>query len=106
MFTLILFSFDILINFFIAVENEFEENKYDHDLDIIAFNYLSSSFIVDFVATVPFDYIFDWVDFNTSIFKGLKIFKLFKLLKLLRMTKLISINNKHIKSFLGDSLIV
>lgn len=57
-------------------------------------------------ATIPFDYIIDYVAFNTGIIKSIKIIKIIKLIKILKISKLLSIRNKKLQNTIGAEVLV
>ena len=79
------FTVDIFLNFFVAIEDT--NNEYEYSNRLIAKAYLSNSFGIEVVATEPFEYLFNFIAFSTNIIKSIRILKIFKLIKILRVSK-------------------
>jgi len=97
------FLLDILVTFlsayydrkYVLVDNRFK----------IAITYLTSWFVVDVIAIVPFNLIFGLKDYG-SLVRFSKVSRLGKLLKMLRMVRLLKILKERNKlmSFVGEYL--
>lgn len=94
-----LFLIDMLLSFFTTYLDETGVEIVDrHD---IRKYYLKTTFLIDLLATIPFDFIFESVT-SQGKFKSLKIIrtvKLVKLLRLMRLSKLLKMNIQWTSEF-------
>lgn len=80
----LIFTFDIIMNFNIAIEHE--DGRLNFDRYEIFKRYISGWFWLDFLSTFPVGMIFDKV--NDDILRGSKAIRLIRFIKLLRVVKL------------------
>eukprot|EP00948_MAST-09A_sp_MAST-9A-sp1_P002039 g2039.t1 len=78
-----LFIFDIWLNFHTAFH---ERGKLITDINLIRFDYATSYFVPDLLASIPFDWFIVETDSGAS--KAGKLFRMYKLFKLFRMFRL------------------
>jgi len=83
----VLFSLDIILMFFTAIEipNDLPEMR----LDKIAISYLKGYFCLDLLSTFPFDLILQ--NFNMGFGKENKLFRLVRIPRLYRLIKIIKL---------------
>ena len=91
----IIFIIDILLVFFTAIHDN--KGQYSFDLKKIAFKYIYSTFIFDFIASFPLDIILKF-DINNCGQTGVDDSKLTLFVGLLRILRLIELNNLIEKS--------
>lgn len=87
-----IFLVDLVMNFRTGIVNE-ESSEIILDPKIIKMNYLKSWFVVDFLSSIPVDYIFLIVEkgFDSEVYKtarALRIVRFTKILSLLRLLRL------------------
>jgi len=87
----VIFGIDIVINFRTTVPNDISGEVITQP-NLIARAYLKSRFILDLLATIPFDIIFVKV-LGTKISGNLSLLSLLKLFRVLRLFKIISYMN-------------
>jgi len=80
-----MFLMDIVFTFCQEYLDE-ETYKIVSDIKLIAMHYLKETFIFDFLAWIPFEYIF-------SEFHQVRLFRLLKLLRVPRLAALINVDN-------------
>jgi len=86
-----LFMLDILINFRTSILNK-KTGEDIQDSKLIAINYLKGKFWVDFLASIPFDFISVlFIDSGNNLV--LELFSLLKLVRILRLSRLITYMN-------------
>ena len=92
----IVFALDIILHFRTTIVNDVTGEEIKEPKQI-AITYMKGRFIIDLLATVPFDTIFQGLlGQNVS---GLSIFSLLKLFRVLRLTKVISFMNLYSQMF-------
>lgn len=101
MVSLFIFTLDIILNFFTTY---LIDDKYETDLNNIVIGYLKGWFIMDFIATFPFD-MFLQIDFNSQFIKGIKMIKLIKLLRIIKIDASSFDENAIAKTEFGSDLI-
>ena len=83
------FALDIVVIFFSAIH--VTDAKLIEDRKVLAANYLTSWFLIDFISVFPFELLAE----NKSDYAGLvrifRIAKLYKIIKVFRMVKLIKV---------------
>lgn len=87
----IVFAFDIIINF----RTTYIEEKTGYEVvkpRIIARNYVRSRFVIDLLATIPFDTVFLGI-LGRKISDKLSLLSLLKLFRVLRLSKIITYMN-------------
>lgn len=87
---------DILLNFFTGyeIDDSFKKTtRLELNLYKIVINYLKSWFIIDVIATFPFDYLFNEISVNNQLIKSIKLTRVFKLIRVVKLTKLWSFLN-------------
>lgn len=91
----LLFCFDILINLSLAFVND--EGILIEDRGIIAKRYLRSWFLVDFISSIPFDYIEQLYIKNSynRLFRLLRLPRLYKLFKVFRIKRIIQVFKRY-----------
>ncbi|KAL7844165.1 hypothetical protein SRHO_G00227040 [Serrasalmus rhombeus] len=87
-----IFLVDLVMNFRTGIVNE-ESSEIILDPKVIKMNYLKSWFVVDFLSSIPVDYIFLIVEkgFDSEVYKtarALRIVRFTKILSLLRLLRL------------------
>ncbi|XP_061732518.1 potassium/sodium hyperpolarization-activated cyclic nucleotide-gated channel 1 [Nerophis ophidion] len=87
-----IFLVDLVMNFRTGIVNE-ESSEIILDPKVIKMNYLKSWFVVDFLSSIPVDYIFFIVEkgFDSEVYKtarALRIVRFTKILSLLRLLRL------------------
>uniref|UniRef100_A0A8C9QTY3 Potassium/sodium hyperpolarization-activated cyclic nucleotide-gated channel 1-like n=1 Tax=Scleropages formosus TaxID=113540 RepID=A0A8C9QTY3_SCLFO len=87
-----IFLVDLVMNFRTGIVNE-ESSEIILDPKVIKLNYLKSWFVVDFLSSIPVDYIFLIVEkgFDSEVYKtarALRIVRFTKILSLLRLLRL------------------
>ncbi|XP_024236992.2 potassium/sodium hyperpolarization-activated cyclic nucleotide-gated channel 1 [Oncorhynchus tshawytscha] len=87
-----IFLVDLVMNFRTGIVNE-ENSEIILDPKVIKMNYLKSWFVVDFLSSIPVDYIFLIVEkgFDSEVYKtarALRIVRFTKILSLLRLLRL------------------
>ena len=85
----IFFMLDIAINFRTSIVSELDSEEI-FDQKKVALKYLRGKFFIDFLASIPFDYIvllFETDDNSSFIFE---LFSLLKLVRVLRLSRLIT----------------
>ena len=98
-----IFAFDIVLNFFQAYLDQ--DFTLIDDRKEIAFHYLTSWFVVDFISVIPFDAFIDKGNVNklarfTRIGKVYKLVRLTKLARLIKIAKAQSQFMKHVAEIL------
>ena len=96
-----IFAIDIILNFFIAY--------YDSDYILvdkrkdIALHYIRTWFIIDFIAIIPFNFIFQTSDFN-SLARLSKIPRLYRLIRMFRLVRLLKVARRksELSKYLGQ----
>ncbi|XP_069077682.1 potassium/sodium hyperpolarization-activated cyclic nucleotide-gated channel 1 [Pleurodeles waltl] len=86
------FLFDLIMNFRTGIVNE-DSSEIILDPQVIKLNYLKSWFVVDFISSIPVDYIFLIVEkgMDSEVYKtarALRIVRFTKILSLLRLLRL------------------
>ncbi|XP_069483344.1 potassium/sodium hyperpolarization-activated cyclic nucleotide-gated channel 1 isoform X2 [Ambystoma mexicanum] len=86
------FLFDLIMNFRTGIVNE-DSSEIILDPQVIKINYLKSWFVVDFISSIPVDYIFLIVEkgMDSEVYKtarALRIVRFTKILSLLRLLRL------------------
>ncbi|XP_029475934.1 uncharacterized protein LOC115100951 [Rhinatrema bivittatum] len=86
------FLFDLIMNFRTGIVNE-DSSEIILDPQVIKMNYLKSWFVVDFISSIPVDYIFLIVEkgMDSEVYKtarALRIVRFTKILSLLRLLRL------------------
>uniref|UniRef100_A0A672ZQR5 Hyperpolarization activated cyclic nucleotide-gated potassium channel 1 n=1 Tax=Sphaeramia orbicularis TaxID=375764 RepID=A0A672ZQR5_9TELE len=94
-----IFLVDLVMNFRTGIVNE-ESSEIILDPKVIKMNYLKSWFVVDFLSSIPVDYIFLIVEkgFDSEVYKtarALRIVRFTKILSLLRLLRLSLIRYIH-----------
>lgn len=89
-----MFFIDILVSFRTTFINEFNGQEIDSS-KLMALHYLKGQFIVDFLATVPFDAIASLILGEAGLFKILGILKLVRVLRLQRMITYLRTNPQN-----------
>lgn len=92
----IFFILDILINFRTTVIDE-KTGEDIMDANKIAMKYLKGKFFIDFLASIPFDFLLIFIDPGSNSFT-FQLFGLLKLIRILRLSRLIAYMN------LGDDV--
>ena len=85
----VFFILDIFINFRTSIVSELDSEEI-FDQKKVALRYLRGKFFIDFLASIPFDYIvllFETDDNSSFIFE---LFSLLKLVRVLRLSRLIT----------------
>ena len=82
---------DIVLNFFTAYHPPDSDGDLCWDLKKIAKRYCKSYFIIDFVATFPFDQLINTEDADSGVNRSAKLANLGKGMKLLRGLKLLRV---------------
>ena len=87
------FGIDIILNFFTGFYHTGGDNDGNlcYDQKRIAFRYMRSFFIIDLVATIPFDLIFNSGESDNGVNRSAKLVNLGKIMKLLRGLKLLRV---------------
>lgn len=87
----VIFGIDLIMHFRTTIMNDVTGEEIKTPV-MIAKTYVKGRFIIDLLATIPFDTIFDSI-IGASISGKLSIFSLLKLFRVLRLTKVISFMN-------------
>ena len=98
-----IFITDVVLNFLTAY---FVRGVYVTSIRLIAYNYLTTWFVLDICGSVPFDKIFTWASSNTvqdestsSVLKALRMIRILKLVRAVRF--LIKLNELEQKDITG-----
>lgn len=83
----ILYILDLLINFRTTVYHELTNDEI-YDAKSIAIHYVRSRFVIDLIASIPFDLILQ-DESQRGITIQLRIFSILKMIRILRFTKVI-----------------
>ncbi len=87
----VIFAIDLIMHFRTTIINDVTGEEIVKPSQI-AFTYLKGRFIIDLLATIPFDTLFQNI-IGANISGKLSIFSLLKLFRVLRLTKVISFMN-------------
>lgn len=89
-YTDVIFLFDVMLSFVTTYVDDTGVEVVDHRQ--IRAHYLKSTFFVDAVSTVPFDFLVESVGSSLRSLKLIRSVKLVKLLRLVRLSKLLRMN--------------
>ena len=104
----IFFGFDILMTFSTGYIDE--KNDIEYDCKKVIINYITGWFAIDLVSIMPFDYIFDYVNYSTSLDNLNRFFKILRIQRVSSLPKIhkfkgffhyiqnfVTFNKKHIR---------
>ena len=96
------FGVDIILNFFTGyfIVGGEADGDLVYDQKKIALKYVKSFFIIDLVATLPFDLMFGTKDSDSGVNRSAKLVNLGKIMKLLRGLKLLRL--RRLQKFIRD----
>eukprot|EP01083_Nonionella_stella_P081253 223714_1 len=100
---------DVLLNFRTAYFDEFDQQMLVYNPKRIAWKYLTTWFILDFLTSIPFEFLIpegSAAGNFPSLIKALRIFRMVRLLKLLRFFRMLKTFNSIIASFMTRSIII